>query len=45
MSINSEILNKLVTILGKEYVFIDDETRNSYSHDETEDFVFRQALS
>lgn len=40
MSINSEILNKLVTILGKEYVFIDDETRNSYGHDETEDFVF-----
>jgi glycolate oxidase len=40
MSINSEILNKLITILGKEYVFIDDETRNSYGHDETEDFVF-----
>lgn len=40
MSINSEILNKLVTILGKDYVFIDDETRNSYGHDETEDFVF-----
>ena len=40
MSINPEILNKLITILGKEYVFIDEETRNNYGHDETEDLVF-----
>lgn len=40
MSINPEILNKLITILGKEYVFIDEQTRNNYGHDETEDLVF-----
>jgi len=40
MSINPEILNKLTTILGKEYVFIDEQTRNNYGHDETEDLVF-----
>ncbi len=40
MSITSEILNNLEKILGKQFVFTDDETRNHYGHDETEDYVF-----
>ena len=40
MKITSEILQKLTEILGAEYVFTDQETRNHYGHDETEDFVF-----
>ena len=38
--INSEILQELKNILGKQYVFTDLETRNKYGHDETEDYVF-----
>ena len=38
--INSEILQELENILGKQYVFTDLETRNKYGHDETEDYVF-----
>ena len=40
MQITSEILIGLENILGKNYVFTDDETRNHYGHDETEDYVF-----
>lgn len=40
MQLSSEILNKLTTILGTSYVFTDEETRNHYGHDETEDYVF-----
>jgi glycolate oxidase len=40
MKITSEILQKLTEILGAEYVFTDQETRNHYGHDETEDYVF-----
>ena len=40
MSISPEILNKLHLIVGQNYVFTDDETRNHYGHDETEDYVF-----
>ncbi|WP_395052945.1 FAD-binding oxidoreductase [Flavobacterium sp.] len=38
--LSSEILLKLEAILGSTYVFTDDETRNHYGHDETEDYVF-----
>lgn len=38
--INSEILQTLEHILGKQYVFTDVDTRNKYGHDETEDYVF-----
>lgn len=38
--INSEILQALENILGKQYVFTDIDTRNKYGHDETEDYVF-----
>ena len=40
MPITPEILNSLENILGKQFVFTDQETRNHYGHDETEDFVF-----
>jgi glycolate oxidase len=40
MSISPEIHQKLVNIIGEAYVFIDQETRNYYGHDETEDYVF-----
>lgn len=37
---NPEIIAKLQDIAGASYVFTDDETRNRYGHDETEDLVF-----
>ncbi|MGH2664245.1 FAD-binding oxidoreductase [Flavobacterium sp.] len=40
MQITPEILEKLTAILGETFVFTDDETRNHYGHDETEDYVF-----
>jgi len=40
MKITSEILQKLTDILGAAFVFTDQETRNHYGHDETEDYVF-----
>lgn len=40
MTITSEILHKLKEIVGESYVFTDEETRNHYGHDETEDYVF-----
>ncbi|KAB1155100.1 FAD-binding protein [Flavobacterium luteum] len=40
MEISPEIHNKLVQIVGSSYVFLDQETRNHYGHDETEDYVF-----
>jgi glycolate oxidase len=40
MSITPELLQKLTTIIGMDFVFTDEETRNHYGHDETEDYVF-----
>jgi glycolate oxidase len=40
MNITPEVLQKLSQILGAAYVFTDEETRNHYGHDETEDYVF-----
>ena len=40
MQLNSEILFKLENIVGQSFVFTDEETRNHYGHDETEDYVF-----
>jgi glycolate oxidase len=38
--IDSKILQKLIDILGKEYVFTDSDSIEKFSKDETEDFVF-----
>ena len=40
MSLSPEILQKLSKIVGDSFVFTDQETRNHYGHDETEDYVF-----
>ena len=40
MQFNPEILQKLNSIIGESYVFTDQETRNHYGHDETEDYLF-----
>ncbi len=40
VSISSEIIQKLSAIVGKEFIFTDEPTRNEYGHDETEDYVF-----
>jgi glycolate oxidase len=40
MSLSPEILQKLNAIVGESYLFTDQETRNHYGHDETEDYVF-----
>lgn len=40
MQINPEILQHLERIVGASFVFTDEETRNHYGHDETEDYVF-----
>lgn len=39
-AIPQEILNRLQEIVGDSFIFIDEETRNNYGHDETEDLVF-----
>jgi len=36
----SQMFNQLEQIVGKTFVFTDEETRNHYGHDETEDYVF-----
>lgn len=40
MSLQPEIIQKLTAIVGENYIFTDQETRNHYGHDETEDYVF-----
>jgi glycolate oxidase len=40
MQITPELHQKLTDLLGAAYVFTDEETRNHYGHDETEDYVF-----
>lgn len=40
MDISPQLITDLENILGKAYVFIDMDTRKTYGHDETEDYVF-----
>ena len=40
MLLSTEILSKLSQIVGENNLFTDQETRNHYGHDETEDYVF-----
>ncbi len=35
-----EMIGRLETIVGRSFVFLDEETRNHYGHDETEAYVF-----
>ena len=42
--ISSEILEKLTQIVGSNFIFSDEETRQKYGHDETEDYNFPPAV-
>lgn len=39
-NLHPEIIKELEKIVGADYLFLDEETRNHYGHDETEDYVF-----
>jgi glycolate oxidase len=39
-NLHPEIIKELEKIVGSDYLFLDEETRNHYGHDETEDYVF-----
>ncbi|RZJ27087.1 MAG: FAD-binding oxidoreductase, partial [Flavobacterium sp.] len=39
-AIPENVIEKLRSIVGDAFMFLDDETRNHYGHDETEDYVF-----
>ena len=40
MELKKNIYDLLKNIVGESYIFTDEETRNHYGHDETEDYVF-----
>lgn len=40
VTIPQDLIRQLGAIVGEAFLFSDDETRNHYGHDETEDFVF-----
>lgn len=44
MQISTAVYQKLESIVGNGYIFTDDETRNNYGRDETEDLVFPPAV-
>jgi glycolate oxidase len=39
-TINPDLIRRLQMIVGESFLFLDDETRGNYGHDETEDYVF-----
>jgi glycolate oxidase len=42
--LNEEMTDRLREIVGASFLFLDEETRNHYGHDETEDYVFPPAV-
>ena len=38
--LSKEMISQLQEIVGESFLFLDEETRNNYGHDETEDYVF-----
>jgi glycolate oxidase len=42
--LNEELVNHFREIVGPSFLFLDQETRNHYGHDETEDYVFPPAV-
>jgi glycolate oxidase len=42
--LNPMIIEQLQAIVGAAFIFVDNETRNDYGHDETEDYVFPPAV-
>ena len=43
-AINPELIRQLQLIIGESFLFLDQQTRNDYGHDETEDYVFPPAV-
>jgi len=43
-ALNTEMIAQLEKIVGQSFLFLDQETRNHYGHDETEDYVFPPAV-
>jgi glycolate oxidase len=43
-ALNTELIDQLRLIVGESFLFLDEETRNHYGHDETEDYVFPPAV-
>jgi glycolate oxidase len=43
-ALNEELTGRLREIVGPSFLFLDQETRNHYGHDETEDYVFPPAV-
>ena len=39
-TINADVIAQLENIVGQSFLFLDQETRNHYGHDETESYVF-----
>ncbi|HLN94545.1 MAG TPA: FAD-binding oxidoreductase, partial [Flavobacterium sp.] len=39
-SLSPDVIQRLESIVGSSFVFLDEETRKHYGHDETEDYVF-----
>jgi glycolate oxidase len=44
VTISEDLIRQLQTIVGESFLFLDNETRNHYGHDETEDYVFPPAV-
>lgn len=38
--LSQEMIDQLERVVGQSFLFLDEETRNHYGHDETEDYVF-----
>ncbi|MFY0482131.1 FAD-binding oxidoreductase [Flavobacterium sp. PLA-1-15] len=38
--LSQEMIDQLESVVGQSFLFLDEETRNHYGHDETEDYVF-----
>lgn len=44
MTLSPDIISALRSIVGQQHIFLDDETRRHYGHDETEDYNFPPAV-
>jgi len=42
--LSPEMIHQLQLIVGESFLFLDQQTRNDYGHDETEDYVFPPAV-
>lgn len=40
VTLSEDVIRQLQNVVGESFLFLDDETRKNYGHDETEDYVF-----